>query len=96
MSFRSMRLTPPTGIMDVADPLERNASWQGGERLCRHRRTWHWLGVSWRHADHASLRPDRSPASENAVGPDRSSSLAFPQYPRIMRVACGSPTKEAT
>jgi hypothetical protein len=50
LSFRSMRLTPPGGIMDVANPPEKNVRWQGeGERLCRQRRTWHWSAVSWRH-----------------------------------------------
>jgi hypothetical protein len=46
ISFRSMRRNPPDGIMDVADPLEKNASWQGGELLCQQRRTKPWYAAS--------------------------------------------------
>ena len=34
--------------MDVADLLENNARWQGGELLCQQKRTWQWPAVSWR------------------------------------------------
>ena len=33
----------------VADPLEKRGLARG-ELLCLQRRTWHWLGVSWRRA----------------------------------------------
>jgi hypothetical protein len=35
ISFQSMRLTPPSGIMRGVDPLENDARWQGGELPCR-------------------------------------------------------------
>jgi hypothetical protein len=35
ISLRAMRQTPPGGIMNVvANPLEKNAGWQGGASCC--------------------------------------------------------------
>src|SRR5215212_7696350 len=56
---RSMCLTPPGGIMRGVDPVEKDVSWQGEELLCRQNRTWHWLGVSWRHESRGTWTPWR-------------------------------------